>query len=210
MIGNACERVLAEIHAAKAFNGIMSAAVVAAVREDVAAPPRKCVHQILVVRVPCLDDVRDPPAPLVPHARVQFDTVCLLGDLVRHEAHRQSPIKLQVEERAEALADDRRVVVEPVPQRVEVGSAVRSAERDGKCLIRGVIINRCTGPEPVAANEVLASAEVGGPVTVDGKRFVEAAGHHRRSAAEAVRQEIFPEQVVVVDPAVKFGARLSR
>ena len=94
-----------------------------------------------------------------------------------------------------------------VPQRVEVGSAVRSAERDGKCLIRGVIINRCTGPQPVAADEVLASAEVGGPVTVDGERFVEAAGHHRGGAAEAVRQEIFPEQIVVVDPAVEFGAR---
>ena len=87
MVGDACERVLAEIHTAKAFYGIVSAAIVAAVREHVAALPRKRVHQVLVVRMPCLDDVRHPPAPFVPHARVQLDAVCLLGHLVRHEAH---------------------------------------------------------------------------------------------------------------------------
>ena len=68
VVGDACERVLAEIHTPKAFDGIVSAAIVAAVREHVAALPRKRVHQVLVVRMPCLDDVRDPPAPFVPHA----------------------------------------------------------------------------------------------------------------------------------------------
>ena len=71
---------------------------------------------------------------------------------------------------------------------------MRSAERDGKGLIRCVIINRCTGPQPVAADEVFASAEVGGPVTVHSERFVEAAGHHRGGAAKAVCQEYFPSR----------------
>ena len=65
------------------------------------------VHQVVVVRVPVLDDVGDPAAPLVADRRMQLDAVRLLRHLVGHEADRQPAIELEVQEVAIAIADHR-------------------------------------------------------------------------------------------------------
>ena len=51
---------------------------------------------------------------------MQLDPVRLLRHLVGHEAHRQPAVELGVQEIGQAIADQRRVVVERMPQRVEV------------------------------------------------------------------------------------------